>query len=230
MKLSIIIPAYNEEKRILPTLENFYDFCVDKLRKSFEIVVVVNNCSDNTLQVVDDFCKDKEEVVCCNLSFHSGKGGAIIEGFKLSKGEKVGFVDADGSTDAKNFFELFNNLNGYDGIIASRRLKNSKVINREASKKIESFFFNCITRMLFGLVFKDTQCGAKLFTKECSQLIIKDFSEKGWIFDVDILTICKNKNLKIKEFPIEWEDKKGTKLTWFDKISSIIDLFRYRLK
>jgi len=98
MKLSIIIPAYNEEKRILSPLNSFYNFFNKKLGKEFEVIVVPNNCKDNTLNVVKDFAKDKKNIVIFNINKYSGKGGAVIQGFKLAKGDLIGFVDADEST------------------------------------------------------------------------------------------------------------------------------------
>jgi glycosyltransferase involved in cell wall biosynthesis len=230
MELSIIIPAYNEEKRITDTLFDYYSFFSEKLRKNFEIIIVSNNCSDNTVKKVKIFSKDKQNINLINIPYFVGKGGAVLTGFNLAKGNYIGFTDADGSIDANNFFYLYKNLKKNDGIIASRRLKGSIVLGRSYLAKISSFIFNIFVNFLFKLNFKDTQCGAKIFNKKTTKFLIKSCSQTGWIFDVDILFLCKKRKLNIVEFPITWIEKKGSKLNWKDKILSVILLIRYKLK
>ncbi len=230
MDLSIIIPAYNEEKRISSTINNFHNFYSKKLKENFEIIIVTNNCSDRTYEICERFSKNKKQIKLININKNCGKGGAIIEGFKISKGEKAGFVDADGSIDAYNFFKLYKNLNDSEGIIASKRLKDSKITNESLFGKFQSFIFNLIVRIFFNLKYKDTQCGAKIFNRKEIKMILEDISEKGWIFDVNLLYICKKKEIQIKELPVACNIKKGTKLTFYDKINSIKNLLIYRLK
>ena len=95
--LSIIIPAYNEENRIKPTLQAYLDFFKDK---DIEIIVIMNGCTDNTLEVVRSLNSPKINYI--NIPEAIGKGGAIIEGFKIAKGNLISYVDADNST--KPFF------------------------------------------------------------------------------------------------------------------------------
>jgi len=227
--LSIIIPAYNEEKRILPTLKEYYSFFQNKLKNNFEIIVVVNNCNDNTLGIVEKFTKNKKVIKILNLSYYVGKGGAVIAGFKLAKGDLIGFVDADNSTNPKNFYKLFLNIHHNDGIIASRRINGAVVFPpRKLNQVIFSFLFNVFVRVLFQFKYKDTQCGAKLFKEETARSLIKKYSEEGWIFDVDLLYLCKKNNFKILEYPIYWTDKMGSKLIFFDGVLSLFRLIRYR--
>ncbi len=229
-ELSIIIPAYNEEKRILPTLNDYYNILSEKLGKDFEIIIVPNNCSDKTLEICEDFSKGKKQIKIWNIPEKIGKGGAVIEGFKIARGNLIGFTDADGATDAKNFFKIYEIAKSNHGAIGSRRLRDSRVNGRTLSEKASSRMFNIITRTLLGLKFKDTQCGAKIFTKETAGLIAKNISEKGWIFDVDMLKICKDNNLNIKEIPITWTGKEGTKLIFKDKLISLKQLLSYGIK
>ena len=94
-KLSVVIPAYNEEKRIHRTLDSYAKFFSKKV-KDFEIIVVLNNCNDNTLKIVKNFKNKKIKYL--NFKEAIGKGGAILEGFKVAKGDLIGFVDADMAT------------------------------------------------------------------------------------------------------------------------------------
>ena len=205
MIISIIIPAYNEEKRIGDTLEEYGKF-FNKLKigekiRDFEILVIINNTTDNTENLVKEAIITCPEIRYLNLK-PGGKGFAIIEGFKdaLTRDNNlIGFVDADMSTKPEAYYELVKNIGEFDGIIASRRMKES-VIEKSLNRSIISFTFNFIVRMILWLPYKDTQCGAKLFKKPAVDLIINDLTEKGWIIDLDLLFQLKKKKLKVKEY------------------------------
>ena len=230
MKLSIIFPAYNEEKRIIPILENYYNFFKEKLKSSFEFIVIPNNCSDKTFEIVKKFSFNKKNIFVYNIPCYVGKGGAIIKGFELAKGNLIGFVDSDESTSPEEFYKLYKNIGEFDGIIASRKMKGAKIFpKREIKKRTSSFLFNIFVRILFGLKFKDTQCGAKLFKKDVAKFLSENLTEKGWEFDVDLLYLCKKRKYKIKEFPISWKDCVGSHLTTLKGINSILSLIKYRL-
>jgi glycosyltransferase involved in cell wall biosynthesis len=231
MELSIVIPAYNEEKRIFKTLNEYYSFFKKELKNNFEIIIIPNNCNDNTVKVVKDFSKGKKNIIIFEIPNYSGKGGAVIKGFEISNGNLIGFVDADNSTNPENFLKLYKNIGNFDGIIASRKINGAEIKpKRKFSQDLSSFLFNKIVRILFNLRYKDTQCGAKLFKRETALFLSKNVSEKGWAFDVDMLYLCKKDNLKLKEYPIFWSDCEGSKLTIKSSLDSIIKLILYRIK
>lgn len=231
MKLSIIIPAYNEEKRILPVLENYYSFFKKNLRGEFEIIVIPNNCLDNTSKIVKNFASGKKEVSFFEIKEYSGKGGAVMKGFELAKGELIGFVDADESTSPEEFFKLYKNIGNNSGIIGSRKIKGAKIIpKRSFLKNFSSFGFHLVSKVLFGLKYKDTQCGAKIFRSELAKYFVKNLKEKGWIFDVEILFLCKLRGHRIKEFPILWREVEGTHLGIFDGVKSIFKIINLFFK
>jgi len=228
MKLSIVFPAYNEEKRIIPVLKKYYSFFSEKFKKEFELIIIPNNCNDKTFEVVKDFSRNKKNIVIKNISYYIGKGGAVMKGFKLAKGDLIGFVDSDESTSPKEFFKLYFNIKNYEGIIGSRRMKKSKIIpKRKFSKRLNSLGFNLTVRILFNFKYKDTQCGAKIFKKKIARYLEKNFTETGWIFDVDLLNLCKKKRYKIKEFPITWKDSEDSKLTHLDGFKELFRVIRY---
>ena len=223
-KLSIIIPAHNEEKRIGRTLKSYLDYFKNK---NLEIVVVVNNCNDDTLKIVKNFKKVKY------LDFKEaiGKGGAIIEGFKIAKGNLIGFIDADMATSPDSFYDLVKNIKDYDGVIASRWMKESKIkVKQPFLKRIGSRGFNFLVRILFNLKFKDTQCGAKLFKKTLIKDIIKELKITKWAFDVNLLYSAKRKKYKITEFPTTWNAVKASHFSLFKAIPEMfLGLIRLRL-
>jgi len=212
MKLSIIIPAHNEEKRISKTLEDYGGFFPKKYRKNVEIIAVLNGCEDNTLSVVKKFRKKYSQIKYLDFK-RAGKGFAIIEGFKAAKGDLVGFTDADGSTSAKAFYDLVLNIKNYDGIIASRWIKGAVIRPKQPFfRRIASRIFNVIIRVLFGFKFRDTQCGAKIFKKTSVKSVLPKLGVTEWAFDIDLLYQMKKMNFKIKEVPTIWKDSEGSRL------------------
>ncbi len=231
MKLSIVFPAYNEEKRILPVLNNYYNFFKDKMNISFEFIIVPNNCSDKTFEIAEKFSIGKKNVIIENIPYYTGKGGAVMKGFELSEGEYIGFVDSDESTSPREFYKLYKNIGNFEGIIGSRKIKGARIIpERKFSKRLGSSLFSFITRFLFNLKFKDTQCGAKIFKKDVAKYLVLNNKEKGWAFDVDLLYLCKRRGYKIKEFPILWVENSGSHLTNIDGIKSVLKLIKYRIE
>lgn len=233
MELSIIVPAYNEEKRLRheKTLDNYASFFSKIYKNEFEIIVVLNGCIDDTIGVVKEAAKKHKQIRLVDIGNAIGKGGAVIEGFKLATGNLMGFVDADQSTKAAAFYALVKNINGYDCAIASRWLADSIVTPKRAwYRDIPSILFNLLVRILFGLNFKDTQCGAKLVKKEPLKSVLRCLTLKRWAFDIDLLYNLKRKGFKIKEFPTVWAEKSGTRLTWKTPYEMFLSVIKLRFK
>lgn len=212
MKISIIVPAYNEEKRIEKTLKayaSFFSFLPAPYHA--EILVVLNGCKDNTLPIVKTCAQEFSCIRFLNLQ-ESGKGLAIVTGFKdaLTRSQElIGFVDADMATTPKDFFELITSLGEADGVIASRYMPGSVVFPKEQPLKVYgSRFFNAVLRLLFWFPFKDTQCGAKIFRAYALRDVIPHISSMQWAFDVDLLFWLTKKGYVIKEIPTTWSDQK----------------------
>ena len=173
MTISIVIPAHNEERRIGKTLEEYVKYFREKKRekeiKSFEIIVVLNGCEDNTLQVVKKIKKRFREIKILDFE-RAGKGFAIIEGFKdalIRENNLIGFVDADMATPPKAFYGLIRNIQGYEGVIANRWDKRSIIKTKQPFlRRVMSRGYNFIARSLFLFSFRDTQCGAKVLTRD----------------------------------------------------------------
>ncbi|MBT96533.1 hypothetical protein CMI49_00330 [Candidatus Pacearchaeota archaeon] len=211
-KVSIIIPAHNEEKRIGKTLKEYISY-FKKKSLDFKIIVVLNACSDNTIGIVKKHKVKELEI----LNFkQGGKGFAIIEGFKKSlKGDSnlIGFVDADMATPPKAFYDLIRNIGDNDGVIANRWDKNSIVkVPQTIFRRIIGRGFNLIVRMLFILPHQDTQCGAKLFKRELLEKIIPKLGSSEWSFDVDLLFYARREKAKVESIPTIWNDKKDSKI------------------
>ena len=228
VKLSIIIPAYNEEKRIRKTVDAYIKYFKNY---SYELIIIPNGCRDNTEKIVKELSRKYSKIKYKVIKESIGKGGAIKEGFKIAQGDLIGFVDADNSTKPKDFEDLAKNIRKYDCIIASRYIKDAIVKPKQKITRImASRGFNFLVRLLFGLNIHDTQCGAKLFKKQAIKRIIAKLDLTRWAFDVDLLLKTKKEGYKIKEFPTRWEDSSGSKLKIHRAvIEMLLSLTRLRL-
>jgi glycosyltransferase involved in cell wall biosynthesis len=230
MKLSIIIPAYNEEKRLPDVLWNYLLFFREELGDDFEIIVIPNNCSDKTFEVAEEFSKNNKQIRIYNISKYSGKGGAVLKGFEIAEGEYIGFIDADRSTSPTNFFKLYQNKRNFHGIIASRRIRGALITpKRTLFQDASSRMFNILVRLLFGFKYKDTQCGAKIFRKKVARMFANECKETSWGFDVHLLYLCKKYNLNIFEQPINWtDDAEGSKLNFKYSLGAVWSAIKLR--
>ncbi|WP_081472281.1 dolichyl-phosphate beta-glucosyltransferase [Methanothrix harundinacea] len=222
---SIIIPAYNEESRITAVLLHLSEEFPGQ-----EIIVVCDGV-DGTKDIVENLSIKNPNIQILNFKEKLGKGGAIIEGFRAANGEKIGFIDADESVNADEFKLMFDFDAEIDGVIASRRLKTSKILVKQPIKRrIASKCFNIFVRILFGLPFKDTQCGAKVFKREAILDIINDLETGGFEIDVEILWRLKNNGYIIIEYPITWKHSEGSKFNLNQSTSMLTSLLKMRFK
>lgn len=220
MNISIVIPAYNEEKRIGPTLKKYTDF-FNKLKKNkkidYDIIVVINNTRDKTKDIVQKFRRKNKSIRYLDLK-EGGKGFAVKTGFSRAlegKNEIIGFVDADCSTNPEAFYDLILQLGDYQGAIASRYLKESVVNPKQTLQRIiVSRIFNFFIKLLFLMPYKDTQCGAKIFKREAIQKVVSSLEITKWAFDVELLYKLRKAGFRIKEVPTTWSDKEYSKINF----------------
>ena len=211
-QVSIIIPAFDEALRIEQTLVGYIEY-FESVYQDIEILVITDGCSDETPKIVDRLSKTYQCIKRIHPPHRLGKGGAVVEGIKAAQGEVIGFLDADGSIPPKDAYHLVKSLNGYDGVIASRWIDGSDVMKHEPlSRIIASRCFNMIVRVLFQFPFKDTQCGGKFFKSFSIKDVVPYLTVTGWAFDVDLLYKLNKKEYRIKELPVTWEYKEGSKL------------------
>jgi glycosyltransferase involved in cell wall biosynthesis len=232
--LLILIPAYNEEARIEPVLRDYAQFFGRNYSGKFQIVVVLNGCTDNTLGVVQKVAAEFPVVRADEFKSPIGKGGALIEGLKLApQGDLIGYVDADGATPPQSLFELTRHIGEADCIIGSRWLRDS-VLHQEQTtlRKFISRVFHFIVEALFGMGIKDTQCPCKLMRREVVEKVHPTLRIADLAFDVNLLVSIKRAGFKILEVPIEWTDKVGSKVTsslFRSSLSMFLSVVRVRL-
>jgi len=213
--LLILFPAYNEERRIEPVLRDYATFFQAHYSGKFQLVVVLNGCTDNTLGVVQKVAAEFPAVHALEFKQPIHKGGALIEGLKLAaQGELIGYVDADGATPPRAFLELVRHMDNADCVVGSRWLADS-ILHQEqtTTRKFFSRVFHFIVQLLFRLNIHDTQCGAKLMRREVVEKIHPNLRIADMAFDINLLVAVKYAGFHIKEVPTEWTDKAGSKVT-----------------
>lgn len=225
---SLVIPAYNESSRILPTLKN-YDSFLKKKFKRYEIIVVCNNCTDDTFSVCQKFAKTTQHIHVFNFPYYTGKGGAVIEGFKVARFELVGFVDADRSTAPAEFGKLLDEIPFFDAAVASRDLKTSKVDPPQPFfRHFQGLVFRSLVQLLFRIPVLDTQCGAKTFRKSVLKKVIPVLHEKGWAFDVELLWRLHQSHARIKEVGIRWQNDDQSRVGMFSGVKMLHAILKLR--
>ena len=213
--LLILIPACNEERRIAPVLRDYAKFFRENYQGKFQIVVVLNGCTDNTLGVVQKITAEFPAIWADEFKEPIGKGGALIEGLKLaSQGDLIGYVDADGATPPRAFLELVKKIGDADCVIGSRWLPDAIIHQSQSgNRRFASRAFHLIVQLLFWLNIRDTQCGAKVMKREVVEKIHDHLRIADMAFDINLLVSIKRAGFRIREVPTEWTDQIGSKVT-----------------
>lgn len=226
--IALVIPAYNEEKAIIGTLQSYYSM-LQKNFDDFEIIVVANCCTDGTEKLVKEFSKNKK--IKLFSSQIKGKGAAVRKGFELANLGLIGFTDADSSTSPQQFLKIANEVKApFDGAIASRGMKGSVMnIKQPLHRTIMGQIFNRMTNAMFGLGYKDAQCGAKVFTKKSIKTVLPGLTVNGFAFDVELLWEMKKNGFKIKEVPIVWNDSEKSSVSFLTAPKMFLTILRLRI-
>jgi len=230
--LLLLIPAYNEERRIEPVLRDYGRYFQEQYHGRFQLVVVLNGCRDNTLGVVQRVAREYPFISALEFADPIGKGGALIEGLKLAPlADCIGYVDADGATPPHAFHDLVKRLGEADCVIGSRWLPDSVLhVEQTSKRRFASRCFHLIVEALFGMHIKDTQCGAKVMTRQAVEKVHSNLRIADMAFDINLLYSLTHAGCRVLEVPTEWTDKIGTKVTLFrTSLTMFLSAFRIRL-
>ena len=230
MRLSVIIPAYNEEKRINNTLKEI-DKYLSLQDYDSEIVVVSDGSTDRTVEVVQEAMKIIKNLKLIDNKQNRGKGFVTRQGMLEAKGEFRVFTDADNSTTIDHIEKFWPYLEeGYDVIIGSREIKGA-ILDPPQSwlRRRTGRLFRFLTNIFTGLWdIEDTQCGFKCFTKRAVEDIFPRCRIDRFSFDVEILVIAKLLGYKIKEVPIRWVNDPHSKVNFKNMAKMGFDLIKIR--
>ena len=215
--LLLLIPAYNEERRIEPVLRDYARYFKDHYQGKFQLVAVLNGCTDNTLGVVQRVGADYPAVTALEFQAAIGKGGALIEGLKLAPlADVIGYVDADGATPPHAFHDLVRRIDEADCVIGSRWLPSAVLhVEQSGRRQFASRAFHLVVQALFRMNIRDTQCGAKVMRRVAVEKIHSSLRIADMAFDINLLYSLHRAGYRILEVPTEWTDKVGSKVTLF---------------
>ena len=215
--LLLLIPAYNEERRIEPVLRDYARYFKDHYRGKFQLVVVLNGCTDDTIGVVRRVGAEYPSVTALDFPAPIGKGGALIEGLKLAPlADIIGYVDADGATPPHAFHDLARRIDEADCVIGSRWLPGAVLhVEQSGRRQFASRVFHFIVQCFFRMNIRDTQCGAKVMRREAVEKVHSSLRIADMAFDINLLYSLHRAGYRILEVPTEWTDMIGTKVTLF---------------
>ena len=230
--ISIIIPAYNEEKRLPQTLEKIASY-LDRTKWDFtEILIVDDGSADGTAVVGERFGQTRKDVRVLRNPGNHGKGYSVRHGMLEAKGEWALFTDADLSAPIEELDKLWQALEKEPAEVAigSRALNRALIgVHQSTFREYGGRAFNLVLRIITGLPFWDTQCGFKLFRGDAAHEIFRRQRAEGFGFDAEILFIARHLGYRILEIPVRWNHVEGTKMRLFsDTLRMVLDLVTIR--
>lgn len=226
--LSIIIPAYNEEKRIIPGLETAVRYLQNQ-PYIWEMLVVDDGSTDRTSEIVSRWTADHDEATLVTIP-HAGKGWAIRYGMLASTGEYRFMCDADMAMPIEYLEQFLDNMaKGYDIVIGSRQIEGARRFDESFMRHAMGRVFNSVVSLIATRGFHDTQCGFKCFKAEAAEQLFSQQKTKGFGFDVEILYLAQKQGMQILEMPIDWYHRSISKVRpGIDSLLMVRDILQVR--
>jgi len=230
--LSVVIPAYNEERR-LPALLNALARDLDPIlaqvgMRLLEVVVVDDGSSDRTAATVGFFEGLADRLTLIRLPANRGKGAAVRAGMLAARGERALMTDADMSTPLEDIVSLAAALDsGYDVAIGSRALPQSQVlVHQPLVRELLGKGFNVLLRVAARIPWRDTQCGFKLFRVETTRMLFESQEIEGFAFDAEICVRARRRGLRVMEVPVRWSNDPETHVRLWPSLRMALDIPR----
>lgn len=240
-EFSIVIPAYNESDKIVPTLTQVITF-MRNFSDSFEVIVVDDGSDDNTAELVEKHSQENPEIKLIKNP-HKGKGPTVYTGMMKAKGRYIYMADADLSTPISELETLFKWIteHDFDIVIASREGIGAKRVNEPYHRHLMGRVFNMMVQLIALPGIEDSQCGFKLFRKKAAKEIFKRLRiygdeakelKKGYMgaFDVEVLYLARKMGFKIKEVSVTWTYVRTSRLNPLrDSFNMLRDVIKVKL-
>lgn len=221
MNTSLIIPAYNEEKRLPAYLEEIISYAKNHPKHISEVLVVDDGSTDKTAEIIKRY---EPQVNLIQLPHNQGKGAAIRAGVQKARGDAIVFLDADGATPITEMPKMVEGLGHADIAVGNRWMNGAHVQKSTALRHLAGWIY-MVYMSMFGLGGIDTMCGFKGYRADVAKKLFSNLIEKRWLFDTEIAYKAVRANYTVKNFPIEWESKEGSKLTTSTLIKSGFQIF-----
>lgn len=233
MRLSVIVPIYNEEESLSKNIQNYLLY-LNQQSYDFEIILVNDGSLDRTKDIAEELCAQHERVSLIDNKTNSGKGAAVCAGLLRANGDFRLFIDADGATSIEHIDKIWEPFQqNSDIVIGSRNNKDAEgawQIKKQALwKRVLGVCGNRLIRFFSVDNIYDTQCGFKAFTKDTVEKIIPKITIKRWGFDIEILTIAQLYNLKISAIPVTWRNSDESRVGIRGYFSTLLDLLKIKI-
>jgi len=230
-RLSVIIPAYNEAKRLPATLVSIVQFS-KTISYQIEVIVVVNNTTDDTVKVAEAMKDTVPNLTVIDIGMHQSESGtkglAVKEGMLRAQGEYAVYMDADNATSieaVEAFWIHFSN--GADVVFGSRAIARSHV-RRVWYRAVAAWGANILIQSLLLPKVRDSQCGFKCFTAASAKAIFSRTTIPGWGFDLEVLAIARSLGSNMVEAPVRWKEVGHTSLKASAFFTTLKELFSIR--
>jgi len=227
--LSIVIPAYNEEIRIIPTIGAIASHVSD-MGFPWELIIADDGSRDDTVKMVEDLHFVNLHVL--KTPQNGGKGNAVQRGMIAAKGKYVLFSDADNSTpieEVDKFIDKLENEN-FDVAVGSRAVDGAEEANKSIFRHILSDGLRAIVKYGLQIQVRDTQCGFKMYTQEAAKTLHQTQTIMGFSFDLEILYLAFKSGYKVTEIPVSWVDAPGSKVDTRKEVQRFVrDIIRIKL-
>ncbi len=230
--ISVVIPCFNEERRISPTLEKIVAY-LSARDVPWEVVVVDDGSADRTREVVLRASESDARVRLIRHETNSGKGYAVRVGVLAAAGELVVMSDADLSTPIAEIAVLEAKANeGFDLVVGSRVARGETTVGSQPMRRqLSGWVFRKLVHGLGLCSVNDTQCGFKLMRRPAIDDVLRKIETEGFAFDVELIARAERAGLRIAEVAIEWHDAEGSKVRLFpDALRMAADLVRLRTR
>lgn len=226
MKLSLVLPAYNEQERIAESVRAV-DCALARMGCTYEIIVGSDGCTDRTVEAVRRLGLPSTRII---ERPHGGKGAILRDCLMTSRGEYAGFLDADLEIDVSYVPEFVKALDdGFDAAVASKTLNYAYASERRLSRRISTRGYNLLVRLFFGSPLTDHQAGLKLFRGDYLRSILPSIDSAGWLWDTEVLLRLLRDGKRIKEIPVKTrsfrESRVGMIVTSFDMLGGLLGLY-----
>ncbi len=208
--LSVIMPAYNEENCIYQNLLAACD-CIGGFCPIYELIVVNDGSSDHTFEEAMRARSENPHIKIATYQVNRGKGGAIKEGIEHAGGEYIAFLDADLDLSPEHLHAFLDALLDEDAdIVIGSKLHRDSSLNYPLKRKIMSYGYYILLRILFRLELKDTQTGVKLYRADVIKPLARELKTSGYAFDIEILARANQIGCRIIEMPVQLDYKRDT--------------------
>ncbi len=228
--LSLVIPAYNERRRLPPYLEQVRPYLDGQFAGRYEVIVVDDGSRDALAEVLEASARTWPQLRVLRHEQNRGKGAAVRTGMLAARGELILFADADGAAPIDQEARLREAVeSGAEVAVGSRRLDQEQAVRRRPLRKLAGWLFAAAARWWLGLSVRDTQCGFKMFRREAGRRLFGLSREDGFLFDLELLVLARRLGYRVAEVPIRWTDMPGGHLSLACQgPKALVELWRLR--